>query len=172
MTWLEDPAVVEYGESYRARMEGSGSAERYMLAAARYMEYEAARIEDFLRPAAIVSFFRDGLPVGIIATAFRATSEEMAALERLPQLAPEHESEADRLRALPYVAYLKTDHWDRVRRAELRAAEYRCRLCYAQTGLEVHHRSYERLGEERPADVFAICGTCHSRQHGTTRKAA
>lgn len=172
MNWLQDPVVVEYGEAYQERMRGAGSPERYLLAAARYMEFEAERMPAFLRPAAIVSFFRDGLPAGIIATAFKATSEEMAALERLPQLAPENETEADRLKALPYAVYLKTDHWDRVRKAELRAAEYRCRLCYAESGLEVHHRHYERLGEERPADVLALCGTCHSRHHGTERKAA
>lgn len=28
-------------------------------------------------------------------------------------------------------------------------------------GLEVHHRTYERLGNERPEDLVALCWCCH-----------
>jgi 5-methylcytosine-specific restriction endonuclease McrA len=31
--------------------------------------------------------------------------------------------------------------------------------------LEVHHRTYERVGEERPADVIALCKACHEKHH-------
>jgi len=31
--------------------------------------------------------------------------------------------------------------------------------------LEVHHRTYERVGAERPADVIALCKACHEKHH-------
>lgn len=31
--------------------------------------------------------------------------------------------------------------------------------------LEVHHRTYERVGNERPADVIALCKACHEKHH-------
>ena len=70
------------------------------------------------------------------------------------------------LRALAYVDYLKTPHWQRVREAALEHADYRCQLCGAQDRtLEVHHNNYERLGCERPSDVIALCDPCHGYHH-------
>lgn len=70
-----------------------------------------------------------------------------------------------RLRAMPYVEYLKTEHWNYVRKSALRRAGYRCQLCYGDTPLDVHHRTYERLGYEEWNDVIAICRLCHMKHH-------
>jgi hypothetical protein len=32
--------------------------------------------------------------------------------------------------------------------------------------LEVHHRTYERLGRERPEDLLVLCEKCHAVEHG------
>jgi len=33
-------------------------------------------------------------------------------------------------------------------------------------GLEVHHLSYRRLGNELLSDLIVLCVGCHKKQHG------
>lgn len=70
------------------------------------------------------------------------------------------------LLAMPYTEYLQSEHWKQKREAALIAAEYRCQLCYSDKNLEVHHRTYERRGCERPSDLTVLCHTCHCQFHG------
>lgn len=71
------------------------------------------------------------------------------------------------LRALPYPEYLKTDHWQALRRAALKRAKYACQVCNTDDEqLDVHHRTYERRGEELASDLIVLCHTCHGRHHG------
>lgn len=37
--------------------------------------------------------------------------------------------------------------------------------CPATRALQVHHKTYERLGEERDADLEVLCETCHKGHH-------
>jgi 5-methylcytosine-specific restriction endonuclease McrA len=60
-----------------------------------------------------------------------------------------------------YAEYLQSDLWARVRTAALRRAGYRCSACGASRNLEVHHRTYERLGGEAWADLVVLCHGCH-----------
>lgn len=62
--------------------------------------------------------------------------------------------------------YLRSDHWRETRLAALERAEHRCQVCNRDGSLDVHHRTYERLGEERPADLTVLCRACHSLFHG------
>lgn len=73
------------------------------------------------------------------------------------------------LRTMPYDAYLRTDHWQRVRKAAIERADHRCQLCNAKAKLEVHHRTYERRGCERDNDVIALCANCHEEFHKRCR---
>lgn len=65
-----------------------------------------------------------------------------------------------------YAEYRKGEHWQALRAQALERAEYRCQLCYAEAGLDVHHRTYARLGNERVADLTVLCRSCHSQFHG------
>ena len=56
-------------------------------------------------------------------------------------------------------------HWQRVRPLALKTADHACELCAATEALEVHHRTYERLGFERPGDVLALCHDCYREHH-------
>jgi 5-methylcytosine-specific restriction endonuclease McrA len=69
------------------------------------------------------------------------------------------------LRRLPYAEYLKTAHWQRVRTLALEQAGYACDLCGHSEQLEVHHRTYERLGFERQSDLLVLCHDCHRDHH-------
>lgn len=64
-----------------------------------------------------------------------------------------------------YAKYLKTPHWATVRDRALAYAERRCQLCYSPKDVEVHHRTYERIGCERPADLTVLCRECHAKHH-------
>lgn len=70
------------------------------------------------------------------------------------------------LRRLPYPEYLMTLHWRATRRRALSRADGRCQSCRTETPrLEVHHRSYARLGCEADFDLTALCGVCHAKKH-------
>lgn len=66
---------------------------------------------------------------------------------------------------LPYSEYLKTEWWRQRRLKALTWAEHRCQVCNADNRLEVHHRTYERLGHERDADLVVLCRDCHGLFH-------
>lgn len=75
---------------------------------------------------------------------------------------------AERLRQLktmPYVEYLKTEHWKALRSNMLRRAGFRCQLCNAAEPLDVHHRTYENRGCESYQDLIALCRSCHEKHH-------
>ena len=78
------------------------------------------------------------------------------------------------LRTMPYDAYLRTGHWRHVRVLALRRAGGRCQVCndVGSKGkpLDVHHRTYERRGNERAEDVIVLCRRCHELYHSVIEK--
>jgi hypothetical protein len=67
---------------------------------------------------------------------------------------------------MDYQDYLKSAHWQRLRRIALEKAKHRCQLCNVNNvQLDVHHRTYERLGCEYIEDLTVLCCTCHERHH-------
>jgi len=66
-----------------------------------------------------------------------------------------------------YQKYLNSRHWGEVREAALERAGNRCMLCNTNEGpFHVHHRTYERLGNEEPEDVIVLCAAHHAQFHG------
>ena len=66
---------------------------------------------------------------------------------------------------MEYLEYLQSDLWKQRRYAALENAGFRCQLCGETDSLEVHHRTYERLGYERPDDLVVICKGHHWIEH-------
>lgn len=67
---------------------------------------------------------------------------------------------------MDYKEYLRSGHWKKTRRAALARAGYRCQICNAgNVQLEVHHRTYDRLGREFDADLTVLCDGCHGKFH-------
>lgn len=61
-----------------------------------------------------------------------------------------------------YKSHLQSPQWREVRGQVLRRANYQCERCGTRnTGLQVHHRNYLRLGRERLSDLEALCPDCH-----------
>jgi hypothetical protein len=70
-----------------------------------------------------------------------------------------------------YEDYLQTEHWQTMRRLALEASDGACALCDSAADLEVHHRTYARLGHERLRDLVVLCAECHGRHHGKLAEA-
>lgn len=60
-----------------------------------------------------------------------------------------------------YQEYLRTGHWSIVRERVMREANWTCG-CGARAR-DVHHDTYENLGDEQKGDCRALCGKCHAR---------
>ncbi len=64
-----------------------------------------------------------------------------------------------------YQNYLLSDWWALVRRKALQAAGFRCQLCNSPEKLQVHHRSYANIGNEKLGDLTVLCEDCHEVFH-------
>ena len=64
-----------------------------------------------------------------------------------------------------YNAYLETPEWKRRRRAVLLRDEGMCQGCRIRQATQVHHLTYERVGEEMLFDLVSICDQCHETLH-------
>ncbi len=70
------------------------------------------------------------------------------------------------LRAMPYRDYLLTPDWQKKRLYALKRAGGRCQVCnHLNKRLDVHHRTYERLGDEHYTDLLVLCHSCHGTFH-------
>jgi len=64
-----------------------------------------------------------------------------------------------------YERYLKTDKWAKVREQALARFDWRCATCHSEEHLQVHHRTYERVGCEYLTDLTVLCRYCHRALH-------
>jgi hypothetical protein len=76
-------------------------------------------------------------------------------------------TQAARLRklGLTYREYLRSEHW-RNTRASYRASglPQACLVCGASK-VNLHHRTYQRLGRESLTDLVPLCRPCHRSVH-------
>ena len=63
-----------------------------------------------------------------------------------------------------YEGYLQSEEWNELREAVSYRCKGKCQRC-GNSGSELHHRKYERLGRERPADLEWLCAKCHRGIH-------
>lgn len=69
-----------------------------------------------------------------------------------------------------YSVYLKSLYWQYQRSRAICHAELKCQKCGQDCKeLEVHHKTYERLGDEEPDDLVVLCRPCHREEHGLAR---
>lgn len=61
-----------------------------------------------------------------------------------------------------YYEYLGSARWKHLRHEAVKAAKYRCQLCNSGGPLNVHHRTYRRVGsDEEISDLIVLCKECH-----------
>jgi 5-methylcytosine-specific restriction endonuclease McrA len=69
------------------------------------------------------------------------------------------------LRNMSYREYLHSEEWSQRSLALRKQAGWRCEICGSGDRVQVHHRTYKRLGNERPSDLQVLCGDCHRLAH-------
>lgn len=69
------------------------------------------------------------------------------------------------LRTMPYHEYLQTPEWKKRRFSMLRWSRRRCEECGSKEKLQVHHKTYERRGQELASDLKVLCRDCHETHH-------
>lgn len=68
------------------------------------------------------------------------------------------------LRRMSYPQYLLSDWWGNKRRMAL-ALQDKCQRCGFKDQLDVHHLTYENLGDEKDEDLIVLCRRCHNDLH-------
>lgn len=68
---------------------------------------------------------------------------------------------------MSYKAYLLTDHWKDVRKRYWKSKlhNHTCYACGSKQNLQVHHKTYKRIGQEYLRDLCLLCGDCHRQAH-------
>ena len=69
-----------------------------------------------------------------------------------------------------YRTYIKSEEWQRKRELVLEFWDHKCATCFNHRDLHVHHRTYERLGEEKLTDLIVLCEGCHEKFHETLHR--
>lgn len=64
-----------------------------------------------------------------------------------------------------YVEHINSRKWQRLRRNKFIESGHKCEECGREWELDVHHRTYERLGSEEMEDLVVLCKRCHSDLH-------
>jgi len=76
-----------------------------------------------------------------------------------------------------YRQYLKTDAWKLKSDRARAAADFRCQAVWngekcLNHATQAHHLHYHNIFDEQPADLMAICRSCHQRTHHIVQRAA
>jgi len=72
-----------------------------------------------------------------------------------------------------YYTYIESPQWRNRRVDYFKNYRRRCVGCFTRQGaMQLHHRTYERLGAELDADLVCLCDTCHERVHHKARAQA
>lgn len=64
-----------------------------------------------------------------------------------------------------YRDYLQSPTWRKRRDRALRRVSWQCERCAGVRELQVHHKSYARLGAELDEDLEVLCRGCHLGHH-------
>jgi 5-methylcytosine-specific restriction endonuclease McrA len=64
-----------------------------------------------------------------------------------------------------YYNYINSRRWKIRRLQAIKKANYKCESCGKKCKLEVHHKTYDNLGNEPDEDLEALCRECHIKHH-------
>ena len=77
-------------------------------------------------------------------------------------------NEALRELGITYNEYLKSEHWQEIKKRTRKKPEYwsKCFVCSSHKNIHLHHVKYHRLGNESlGSHIFPLCGRCHLEVH-------
>lgn len=64
-----------------------------------------------------------------------------------------------------YDLYLVSDKWKTIRKKAIESSNSKCINCGSKNNLQVHHNTYDRLGNEDLTDLAVLCKECHVLAH-------
>ena len=66
-----------------------------------------------------------------------------------------------------YKKYLNSKHWLDVRKRykESKLNKGCCYCCKRKNNLNLHHKTYKRVGKENIDDLMFLCQECHTKEH-------
>jgi 5-methylcytosine-specific restriction endonuclease McrA len=67
-----------------------------------------------------------------------------------------------------YGAYRASRPWALLKRQVRIRANGRCERCAERSVDHIHHRTYERTGQERLDDLWGLCSPCHAYMSGVS----
>lgn len=79
-------------------------------------------------------------------------------------------AETDKKKISDYRQYLKSKHWKDKRNKIRKQRCNKCERCKSTIKLQVHHKTYERIGCEKDEDLELLCEICHIEEHKLLRK--
>jgi hypothetical protein len=65
-----------------------------------------------------------------------------------------------------YREYMMSLEWAQRREAVMGRCGGMCEKDCGRRAIDVHHRTYIRVGREKLTDLIAMCRTCHQDEHG------
>lgn len=68
--------------------------------------------------------------------------------------------------AAEYATYLASDKWQELRASVMSRSQGQCELCEERSADDVHHLTYQSIGNEKLEELIAVCRECHSAIHG------
>jgi 5-methylcytosine-specific restriction endonuclease McrA len=158
----------------RATANGAFSDRELTAAAPTAASGRYERLVDYELSWTLTSLRREGLLDNPRRSVWRLAGAAAEPLAPALEARPGTERLAE-LREMPYREYLRTPEWRKTRAAALLRSGHSCAVDVTHTkDLEVHHRTYERLGEELETDLLVLCRDCHRSHHqrnGRPRKA-
>ena len=75
-------------------------------------------------------------------------------------------------RRTAYHEYLQSSQWQEIRDKLFEARGKQCNRCKSLQNIQVHHKTYDRLGQEKLTDLEVLCSACHQKEHGVLTNAA
>lgn len=108
--------------------------------------------------AAVVRLNDPEHPLSSAAAIVSLVRQSTRAADSFPVISDERAAE---LAEMPYPEYLQTPEWKERTRIMRKRAAHQCQVCCRVDGLQVHHRTYERRGNELPTDLTVLCDFCH-----------
>jgi len=94
---------------------------------------------------------------------WKTKSEQFSSLAE--QIATDAQKKLAERRAF-YESYLQSADWREKRLMVIRRENGLCQGCRKEQITQVHHRNYDRLGDELLTDLYGYCETCHKKSHG------
>lgn len=74
----------------------------------------------------------------------------------------------EHIKGMNYRDFLQTPYWKAIASDQRKKSGFKCQLCNSEGNLNVHHRTYESLGDELyqgSKNLIVLCRGCHAKHH-------